>query len=183
MGQSVRGEVPSLEATPGTFASFAMMDILRRALGHALGAFGLGPDECPYRIVAFGPHWRLRDYGGDDRSLSLLVVATPIKRAYIWDLAPSVSAVRYCMRAGLHVHLLEWLPASDRNQNNGLDEYTEAISECVAKISCQAAGTTPFLVGHSLGGTLAAIFTAWAPASIRGLILLGAPLCFEPATS
>ena len=82
MGQSVRGEVPSLEATPGTFgrASFAMMDILRRALGHALGAFGLGPDECPYRIVAFGPHWRLRDYGGDDRSLSLLVVATPIKR-------------------------------------------------------------------------------------------------------
>jgi polyhydroxyalkanoate synthase len=85
------------------------------------------------------------------------------------------------MRAGLHVYLLEWMPAPQ--QNNGLDEYAEAISECVAKISCQAAGTTPFLVGHSLGGTLAAIFTAWAPASIRGLILLGAPLCFEPATS
>ena len=30
--------------------------------------------------------------------------------------------------------------------------------------------TTPFLVGHSLG-TLATIFTAWAPASIRGLLL------------
>ena len=171
------------ESAPDAFgrASFATVDVLRRALGHALGAFGLDPDECPYRIVGFGPHWRLRDYGGDDRSLSLLIVATPIKRAYIWDLAPSVSAVRYCIRAGLHVHLLEWMPASQ--QNNGLDEYAEAISECVAKISCQAVGTTPFLVGHSLGGTLAAIFTAWAPASIRGLILLGAPLCFEPATS
>jgi polyhydroxyalkanoate synthase len=126
---------------------------------------------------------RERDYGGDDRSLSLLIIATPIKRAYIWDLAPFVSAVRYCIRAGLHVHLLEWMPASQPNQNNGLDEYTAAISECVARLSGEAAGTTPFLVGHSLGGTLAAIFTAWAPASIRGLILLGAPLCFEPATS
>ena len=179
MGESAA----SLGATADALnrASFATVDVLRRALGHALGAFGLDPDECPYRIVGFGPHWRLRDYGGHDRSLSLLIVATPIKRAYIWDLAPFVSAVRYCIRAGLHVHLLEWMPASQ--QNNGLDEYAEAISECVAKISCQAAGTTPFLVGHSLGGTLAAIFTAWAPASIRGLILLGAPLCFEPATS
>ena len=181
MGESTA----SIDATADALgrASFAMMDVLRRALGRALGAFGLDPDECPYRIVGFGPHWRLRDYGGHDRSLSLLIVATPIKRAYIWDLAPSVSAVRYCMRAGLHVHLLEWMPASERNQNNGLDEYAEAISECVAKISSRTSGTTPFLVGHSLGGTLAAIFTAWAPASIRGLILLGAPLCFEPATS
>ena len=184
-GQSVQGETASLDATPDAFGRvpFAMMDILRRSLGNALGAFGLDPDECPYRIGGFGPHWRLRDYGGHNRSLSLLIVATPIKRAYIWDLASSVSAVRYCMRAGLHVHLLEWMPASHRNQNNGLDEYTEAISECVARISGGAAGPAPFLVGHSLGGTLAAIFTAWTPASIRGLILLGAPLCFEPATS
>ncbi len=41
----------------------------------------------------------------------------------------------------------------------------------------------PFLLGHSLGGTLAAIFGAMAPESIRGLILLGAPLCFTSATS
>ena len=112
MGESAA----SLDATPDAFgrASFAMMDILRRALGHALGAFGLDPDECTYHIVGFGPHWSLRDYGGHNTSLSLLIVTAPIKRAYIWDLAPSVSAVRYCMRAGLHVHLLEWLPASDR---------------------------------------------------------------------
>jgi poly[(R)-3-hydroxyalkanoate] polymerase subunit PhaC len=175
----------SLDATPDAFgrASFATMDILRRTLGHALGAFGLDPDECPYRIVGFGPHWRLRDYGGHDTLMPLLIIAAPIKRAYIWDLAPSVSAVRYCMQEGLHVYLLEWMPASRRNQNNGLDEYTEAISECVAKISGGTTGTRPLLVGHSLGGTLAAIFSAWAPASIRGLILLGAPLCFEPATS
>jgi polyhydroxyalkanoate synthase subunit PhaC len=110
----VHDEAASLGATPEDFGRvpFAMMDILRRSLGNALGAFGLDPDECPYRIFSLGPHCHLRDYGGHHASLSLLIVAGPIKRAYIWDLAPSVSAVRYCMREGLHVHLLEWMPAS-----------------------------------------------------------------------
>jgi pimeloyl-ACP methyl ester carboxylesterase len=35
------------------------------------------------------------------------------------------------------------------------------------------------LIGQSLGGTLAAIFSVWAPVSVRGLVLLGAPLCFQ----
>ena len=159
-----------------------MTDILRRAQGHAFGAFGLGPNECPYRVIASGPFWRLREYGGQGAK-RLIIVAAPIKRPYIWDLAPSVSAIRYCMRQGLHVHLLEWLPASRTTGNNGLAEYTEAISECVAKISGESAGAKPLLIGHSLGGTFAAIFGALAPDSIRGLVLLGAPLCFRPATS
>ena len=109
-GRRVGESTASLDATSDAIgrASFATVDVLRRALGHALGAFGLDPDECPYRIVGFGPHWRLRDYGGHDRSLSLLIVATPIKRAYIWDLAPFVSAFRYCIRAGLHVQTKQW---------------------------------------------------------------------------
>jgi polyhydroxyalkanoate synthase len=160
-----------------------MTDILRRAQGRTLGALGLGPDECPYQVIASGTYWRLRDYGDQGAERALLIVAAPIKRSYIWDLAPSVSAIRYCMRQGLHVHLLEWLPALRTTGNNGLTEYTEAISECVAKISGESAGAKPFLIGHSLGGTLAAIFAALAPESIRGLVLLGAPLCFRPATS
>ncbi len=51
------------------------------------------------------------------------------------------------------------------------------------KISGEGEDRKPFLLGHSLGGTLAAIFGAMAPESIRGLVLLGAPLCFAPATS
>src|SRR5215470_7508473 len=87
------------------------------------------------------------------------------------------------MRQGMHLHLVEWLPASQTTGNNGLGEYTEAISGCVAKISGEGARAKPFLFGHSLGGTLAAIFGALAPESIRGLVLLGAPLCFRPASS
>jgi polyhydroxyalkanoate synthase len=162
---------------------FSIADVLRRAQGHAFGAFGLDPNECPYQVIASGPFWRLRDYAKHDTAPSLLIVAAPIKRPYIWDLAPTASAIRYCLGRDLHVRLLEWLPASRTTGNNGLAEYAEAISNCVAKISSESAGVKPFLIGHSLGGTLAAIFGALAPNSIRGLVLLGAPLCFRPATS
>src|SRR5262249_34863397 len=41
----------------------------------------------------------------------------------------------------------------------------------------------PFLAGHSLGGTLAAIYAASASDTIQGLLLLGAPLSFQPEQS
>ena len=181
----MQGPAASMLAAPGALyrTCFALADILRRAQSDVLGAFGLGPQECKYQIAASGPHWRLRDYATQLTGPSLLIVAAPIKRPYIWDLAPSVSAIRYCLREGLHVYLLEWLPNSSRNQNIGLDDYAEAISKCSARITRDEGGTKPFLIGHSLGGTLAAISGALLPERIKGLVLLGAPLCFEPATS
>src|SRR5579872_5193882 len=67
--------------------------------------------------------------------------------------------------------------------NAGLAEYVRAIGECVVKISGGRKARKPFLLGHSLGGTLAAIFAALAPGSICGLVLLSAPLCFRPGKS
>ena len=162
---------------------FEIGDTVRRAYGRTLQAVGFGPDECPYRVIASGPFWLLRDYGKDSATQGVLIVAAPIKRPYIWDLAPSSSAIRYCLKEGLHVRLLEWAPASRTSGANGLAEYAQAIGECVVKISGEGEGRKPFLLGHSLGGTLAAISGAMAPESIRGLVLLGAPLCFRPATS
>jgi Alpha/beta hydrolase family len=165
-------------------AHFSWTDVLRRAQGDAFQALGLGPNECSHRVVAAGSHWRLRDYTDHNTSPCLLIVAAPIKRPYIWDLTSSVSAIRYCLRQRLHVYLLEWMPASRDSSSNGLDEYIEAIRECVSEISDEALGTKPFLIGHSLGGTLAAIFAASvSPGSLCGLVLLGAPLCFQPETS
>jgi len=159
------------------------MDSLRRAQGDVLETLGFGPNECDYRVTASGRYWRLRDYGVDDARLSLLIVAAPIKRPYIWDLTPSRSAVRYCRRHRLHVYLLEWLAPSDEDGPAGLDEYADlAIAEAVSSIADENGGTPPFLMGHSLGGTFAAIFAALEPQSISGLVLLGSPLCFQPGT-
>lgn len=163
-------------------AQFTALDLLRRVQGQALGAIGLDPVELAYRETVSGSHWRLRDYGGAGAGASLLIVAAPIKRPYIWDLAPSISAIHYCLAQGLRVALVEWLPPRDDCAHVGLDEYVKAISEGAAWLATEQNGTRPFLIGHSLGGTLAALFGAYEPHAIRGLVLLGAPLSFQPET-
>jgi polyhydroxyalkanoate synthase subunit PhaC len=164
-------------------AQFAVSDILRRVQGDVVGALGLDPCECPYRIVVSRSHWRLRDYGGDEQPQSLLIIAAPIKRPYIWDLAPSISAIRFCLQQGLRVQLLEWMPATPRAGNSGLDDCVLAIADGVAAVTTGAQDAKPHIIGHSLGGTLATIYAAFLPDSIRGLVLLGAPLCFQPSES
>jgi polyhydroxyalkanoate synthase len=164
-------------------AQFEVNDILRRMQGDVISTFGLGADEHRYDVIHSGAHWRLRDYGARRSSRPVLVVAAPIKRPYIWDLARSASAIRYCLQQDLSVYLLEWIPASPRGENTGIDDCTKAIEICARMISDTRAGTKPFLIGHSLGGTLAAIFAATAPEQIQGLVLLCAPLCFRPGES
>jgi polyhydroxyalkanoate synthase subunit PhaC len=162
-------------------SSFILGDLLRGVQGDALQALGWGPEECTYREVRAEGHWRLRDYAEDDGSPGLLVVAAPIKRPYIWDLCPSASVIR-CLRQRLHVYLLEWLPASQRQASLGIAAYVEAVAECVATIA-GSRGAKPAVLGHSLGGTLAVIFACSAPESIASLVLLGVPLCFATGTS
>jgi polyhydroxyalkanoate synthase len=159
------------------------LDWLRRAQGAFLGAAGFGPTECAYRVVATGADWRLRDYGSEGGP-PLLVVAAPIKHPYIWDLSPTMSALRTCLDHGLHVFLLEWIVPEQAVPPPGLEHYAHAaIGACVAWIVGGPGGRKPALIGHSLGGTFAAIYAAAEPESINGLVLLGAPLCFASESS
>lgn len=163
---------------------FTVIDTIRRTQARNLGAFGFGPDEQRYCVVASNDLWRLRHYSGPDSGPTVLIVAAPIKRPYIWDLAPSVSVVCNCLRHGLRIYLLEWKPPCDRSANCGLAEYADdAISEAIAEISGRVGSVKPFLMGHSLGATLAAIFAALHPEHLSCLLLLGAPLCLHPGVS
>ncbi|UWU75472.1 alpha/beta fold hydrolase [Bradyrhizobium huanghuaihaiense] len=164
-------------------AQFATLDLVRCAQGHALGVMGFDPAELTHRRLASGAYWQLRDYGGPDSETSLLIIAAPIKRPYIWDLGPNLSVIRNCLSHDVRVYLLEWIAPSASGGHVGLDECARAISECVARIATGPKATKPFLIGHSLGGTLAAVFCAGEPQAVRGLLLLGAPLCFQPGTN
>jgi polyhydroxyalkanoate synthase len=162
---------------------FSVVDAFRRLQGDALASLGFGPVETPYRVTDTGAFWRLRDYGSDAQGRAVLIVAAPIKRPYIWDLTPDVSVIRRCLGAGLRVYLLEWLPATRETCDVGTAECSEAIAAALRSIDDGAGNPKPVLLGHSLGGTLAALHAARAPSTIGGLVLLGAPLCFRPDES
>src|SRR3974377_1375859 len=126
--------LPSFEAAL-RHQQFRVIDAFRRMQGDVLASFGFGPIESSYRVIASGPYWRLRDYDAIHRSRPVLIVAAPIKRPYIWDLAPSASAIRCCLKAGLRVYLLEWLPASEKTCNVGITECVETVAAALAVIA------------------------------------------------
>lgn len=159
------------------------LDRYRRFRGTLMDAAGFGPEEAPYRRVSSRPGVRLRAYGGPSSGPVLVVVPAPIKRPYIWDLAPDTSAVRLCLAAGLRVYLLEWTTPDAETEGCGLADYAgRFIAGALDDVAADSGESRVLLAGHSLGGTLAAIVAALQPERVRGLVLLEAPLAFGPDT-
>ena len=158
------------------------MDEARRQVGRALDVLGLGPQETPHRVVAEWPGAKLRAYHERERTDGpvLLIIPAPFKRVYIWDLLPDVSVVRRCLARGLRVYLLEWLIPTKRENAFGLAEYADRLpAAALDAIQAETGSSTPVvLAGHSLGGTLAAIFATLSPERVGGLVLVDAPLAF-----
>ncbi|GGG28689.1 poly(R)-hydroxyalkanoic acid synthase [Caldovatus sediminis] len=165
-------------------SAYALLDEARRRAGRVLDAIGLGPAETPSRVAAAMPGARLRAYqppGRDPKRPVLLVLPAPIKRAYLWDLLPPVSVVRRCLRGGLRVYLLEWLDPGAAEDRFGLADYAERLPlAALDAIAGETGEGAAVLVGHSLGGTFAAILAALRPERARALVLVDAPLAFGP---
>jgi polyhydroxyalkanoate synthase len=159
---------------------FEQMDRIRLRQGELLDSAGFGPVETPYRILHSEAGVKLRRYGeASHRGPVLLIVPAPIKRPYIWDLAPEISVVRHCLKQGMRVYLAEWEPAGGAEQNFGLVDYgNRLLKACLGVIESDSEEAKVILAGHSLGGVLAAIFACLYPQQIRALLLLEAPLHF-----
>jgi polyhydroxyalkanoate synthase subunit PhaC len=174
-------------------------DAVRRWRGNAMDSMGLGRQETAFRIVLDDPDVRLRLYGEQPASGGpvLLIVPAPIKRGYIWDLLPQVSVVRRYLDAGFRVYMTEWIEPADagdadegsrvegsrgdgkRGSPLGLADYADRlILRCADAIAAAGDGDRLFIAGHSLGGTLATVFSSLHADRIRGLVVVEAPLHF-----
>ncbi|MDB5728274.1 MAG: alpha/beta hydrolase [Noviherbaspirillum sp.] len=160
---------------------YQQMDRLRQWRGVLLDALGFAPRETPFRIVHSEAGLRLRAYGGAAQSGSvLLLVPAPIKRAYIWDLAPEVSVVQDCLRRRMRVYLADWSGPQAPGRDFGLSDYADRLlSSCLAAIRTDCGASRVSIAGHSLGGTLSAIFSCLRPEKVVSLVLLEAPLHFS----
>jgi polyhydroxyalkanoate synthase subunit PhaC len=168
---------------PVGWAFYEQLDVVRRGQGRLLDALGCAPRRTPARPVLRQAGVNLWCHGanGDGAARPVLFIPAPIKRAYLWDLDPAISVVGAALTSHLRPYLLEWAwPAADA-ATQGLDDCAaRMLLACLAAIERETEQRRVTLVGHSLGGTLAAIFAALHPERIRGLVLLGAPLRFDP---
>lgn len=160
------------------------MDRSRQARGKLLERAGYGPQQTPSTVILDQPGLNLRRYhdapaGGP----AVLLVPAPIKRAYIWDLAPETSVVRRWRERGYRVYLAEWLPMPEHDPDVGLADYGERMLAACQRAILEDCGQQRLtIVGHSLGGILAAIYSCTHPDRVAATILLESPLHFEQAS-
>lgn len=162
------------------------MDRSRQARGQMLERAGHGPQETPSTVLLARPGFQLRRYAPADAYAGgppVLLVPAPIKRAYIWDMAPDISVVQRWRERGYRVYLAEWLPMPDADPDIGLADYGERfLAACQQAITADSGIDRITIAGHSLGGILAAIYSCLHPERVAATVLLESPLHFEPAT-
>lgn len=153
------------------------LDHLRRQQGLLCEVAGWGPVRTPFTRALTGESFMLLSHAANKPAAApVLLVPAPIKRSYIFDLLPTASVVQRCIAAGLQPYLIEWRDPAERSW--GLADYADAsLLACVEEI-LRRSQQKPVVVGHSLGGTFAALFAARHAECVAGLVLIEAPLRF-----
>lgn len=160
-----------------SWAAFERLDGLRVAQGKWLEALGWGPRPAPSRSLAVAPGAALRVYSA--HGPPILLVPAPIKRDYIWDLAPGSSVVQSCLAAGWRPFLVNW---REPVPGAGLTAFAgHMLSACLRKVMALCGERPVVLAGHSLGGVFAAIHAALHPEAVAALVLLATPLRLSPS--
>jgi len=162
--------------------AFVQMDLLRRGLEQAWGAYDEGVHTSPCEIVDTDSPARLLRYSAVDADGPVvLLVPAPIKTADIWDMEPSISVVRQHLAAGCRVYLLLWPRPDEHTETLGLGDYGHTMLRAATDVIRSETGVERvFVTGHSMGGTFATLFAARNPERVAGLTLLAAPLHFGP---
>jgi polyhydroxyalkanoate synthase len=118
---------------------------------------------------------RLRDYGPQSAGPPVLVVPSLINRAYILDLMPERSLMRYLAAEGLHALLLDWGDPGPIERRFTLTDYVAGRLER----ALIAIGRPVILAGYCMGGLLTLAAALRRPDLVRGLALLATPWDFH----
>jgi polyhydroxyalkanoate synthase subunit PhaC len=120
---------------------------------------------------------RLLDYGVDNSrgGPKVLFVPSLVNRAYVLDLAPGGSMLRWLAAQGAHPLLLDWGWPGEAERRFTMTDYVAGRLER----AMAAAGPGAVLAGYCMGGTLAIAAAQRRPDLVRALALLAAPWDFH----
>jgi polyhydroxyalkanoate synthase len=120
---------------------------------------------------------RLLDYGG--AGAPVLVVPSLVNRAYILDLMPEKSLLRWLASNGLRPLLVDWGAPGDLERRFTLTDYIAGRLEAALDAAATAAGEPLTVLGYCMGGNLALALAARRPRRVSALALLATPWDFH----
>jgi poly(3-hydroxyalkanoate) synthetase len=122
---------------------------------------------------------RILDYGG--AGAAVLVVPSLVNRAYVLDLMPGHSMLRWLAANGVRPLLLDWGWPGELERRFTLTDYVAGRLERALAAAAGLAGGPVVLAGYCMGGTLAVAAAERRPELVRALALLATPWDFHAA--
>ncbi len=173
-------------ATAGGGGSGRFTEALDREVRRRLGLFLEGLERYrhhPYRRDLEDPPvlWseggsRLLDYGGGGRPV--LFVPSLVNRAYILDLSPQRSLLRWLPSQGVRPLLLDWGMPGALERRYTLTDYVAGRLERALDAAVQNVGGPVAAVGYCMGGMLATALAIRRPHEVNALGLMATPWDF-----
>ena len=185
--ENLRREIAN--ADPNGFAAALQRETTRRHLDLLRGIQAYRAH--PYRRALSDPPalWqegttRLLDYGqcpeaADANGTPLFVVPSLINRAYILDLKPELSLLRYLAGLGFRPLLVDWDRPGAQERGFSLTDYIAGRLERALDAACAAAGGPMPAVGYCMGGLLALALAERRRRDVTALALLATPWDFH----
>lgn len=123
---------------------------------------------------------RLLDYGAEAPPGATPIMVTPslVNRAYILDLHPDRSLLRWLAGQGFRPLLLDWGLPEGPEQGFDLSAYFRDRLLPATEAAAELAGRPPAALGYCMGGAFAAALAARRPDLVSRLALIGAPWDF-----
>ena len=110
----------------------------------------------------------------------LLLVPSLINRYYILDLQPNRSLVAYLVQQGFDVWIVDWGTPGREDRFDSLDDYLVVyLDRLVRRVIRETAVSQISILGYSIGGLLATLYTTLYPEIIANLINLAGPIDFS----
>ena len=169
---------------PGAFPAAVLAEALRQdsALLAGIAAYRRHPYARalpdPPTLWAEGGS-RLLDYATGGTGPAVLFVPSLVNRAYVLDLAPGRSLLRWLAARGARPLLLDWGWPGEVERGFTLTDYIAGRLERALVAAVAASGGKVVLAGYCMGGLLALAAAARRPESVAGLALLATPWDFH----
>ena len=172
-------ETPSPAASEPSFEALAAAD---RQLIRGIAAYRRSPYSRQLRdppAVWEESESRLLNYTERGEGPAVLFVPSLINRAYILDLMPGGSMLRWLGARGVQPYLLDWGWPGPVERQFSLTDYIAGRLERAVAALVELTGGPVVLAGYCMGGLLALAAALRCPDKVRALALLATPWDFH----
>ena len=112
--------------------------------------------------------------------IPILIIYALINKPYILDLQPDRSVVKFLLKNGYDVYLIDWGEPHEKDHILTIDDYVNDFINKIVNFILEDKGIKQLtILGYCMGGTLSTMYTALHPEKVKNFMAMAAPIYFD----